>query len=221
MFQAADDEYDEDDPLGPMLRKRQRDQLVLNNASSLTSRPESFSLASVRGEIDKEKKDVPGSPNFFDSLREEPIPTGGIPVKLGHIGSWADQYTMAQFRNARADARTTSSAALHDMSQAVVKILLEVGSTVQQRVTEATHLAAKPTRKEVKAKKFELAEPAASGSSAKNEEMKRSQSLTEAKADKERFTSFVSLIEAILLKHVSLTDIESEALIYLRSYLCR
>ena len=129
------------------------------------------------------------------------VPTGGIPAKLGHIGSLSDQFTIAEFKQLRSQARTSSSAALHEAAQSVVKIIQEVGARLQQRVNEAVCQAAKSTRKEVREKKFELSRPA-HGSIAKDDEAAKARNLQEAKADKERFSSFLSLVEAFLLKNV-------------------
>ena len=148
------------------------------------------------------KEDETGCPNFFHALFDEPVPTGGIPVKLGHIGAVADQFTISEFKQLRAHARSSSSAALHESAQVVIKMIQQLGSSVQQRVNDATHQAAKSTRKEVREKRFELNTQSACGSALKDEEAMKAQTLREAKADKERFIKFLSLVEALTLKHV-------------------
>lgn len=85
-----------------------------------------------------------------------------------------------------------------------MKIIQQVGANVQQRVTEATRQAAKSTRKEVRERKFELNLPSAYSPNAKDEEVAKARNLRQAKADKERFVHFLSLVEAFLLKHVRL-----------------
>ena len=190
-----------------MMRRKHHETLVLGGESSFSIRnpvPGSSRIASRAFDPTRPvtKEDELVCPNFFQALCDEPVPTGGIPVKLGHIGAVADQYTISEFKQIRAHARSTSSAALHDSAQIVIKIIQQVGSSVQQRVNDAKRQAAKSTRKEFREKRFELNSQSACGSALKDEEAAKARNLYEAKADKERFVMFLTLVEALTLKHV-------------------